>query len=145
MPDAPAGASRAGEPPLSPPVDEAAGHAERPSVPGESARPAGRTDPPVPDSPAQPASSPPSNPSNPSGQPTLSRRVPRANLAAGLRRDGEEGPEPAPPVRDPLAARDALSRFQASQRQAREAVGQDLPDDAGFRPGWGDLDGGPTR
>ena len=54
----------------------------------------------------------------------LRRRVPQANLAAGLRRDSGAQPEPdeAPVVRDPMAARTALSRFQAAQRAARGAV-----------------------
>jgi hypothetical protein len=54
----------------------------------------------------------------------LRRRVPQANLAAGLRRDSGAQPEPdeAPVVRDPMAARNALSRFQAAQRAARGAV-----------------------
>jgi signal transduction histidine kinase len=55
--------------------------------------------------------------------PQLRRRVPQANLAAGLRRESEQTPAEEPPVvRDPLAARNALSRFQAAQRAAREAV-----------------------
>ncbi|HEX6754793.1 MAG TPA: hypothetical protein VF109_02490, partial [Mycobacteriales bacterium] len=66
-------------------------------------------------------------------QPTLSRRVPQANLAAGLRRDSQDRTEPAPAtaVSHPAAARDALSRFQTSQRQAREAVrrGEIPPED----------------
>jgi signal transduction histidine kinase len=54
----------------------------------------------------------------------LRRRVPQANLAAGLRREAGSQPEPdeAPVVRDPMAARNALSRFQAAQRAARDAV-----------------------
>jgi hypothetical protein len=50
--------------------------------------------------------------------------VPQANLAAGLRRDAGAQPEPdeAAVVRDPMAARNALSRFQAAQRAARDAV-----------------------
>jgi hypothetical protein len=58
--------------------------------------------------------------------------VPQANLAAGLRRDagGQPEPEDAPVVRDPMAARNALSRFQAAQRAARDAV-------------EGDREGGP--
>ena len=54
--------------------------------------------------------------------PQLRRRVPQANLAAGLRRDAELQPPEDPVVRDPLAARNALSRFQAAQRAARDAV-----------------------
>ena len=59
--------------------------------------------------------------------PQLRRRVPQANLAAGLRRDAGAQPEPdgAPVVRDPMAARNALSRFQAAQRAARDAVDGD--------------------
>jgi hypothetical protein len=58
------------------------------------------------------------------GTPQLRRRVPQANLAAGLRRDAGAQPEPdeTPVVRDPMAARNALSRFQAAQRAARDAV-----------------------
>jgi hypothetical protein len=54
----------------------------------------------------------------------LHRRVPQANLAAGLRRDNGAQPphDEAPVVRDPMAARNALSRFQAAQRAARDAV-----------------------
>jgi signal transduction histidine kinase len=53
----------------------------------------------------------------------LRRRVPQANLAAGLRRDnGAQPHDEAPVVRDPMAARNALSRFQAAQRAARDAV-----------------------
>jgi hypothetical protein len=54
----------------------------------------------------------------------LRRRVPQANLAAGLRRESSTQPEPdeVPVVRDPMAARSALSRFQAAQRAARDAV-----------------------
>jgi hypothetical protein len=54
----------------------------------------------------------------------LRRRVPQANLAAGLRRDngGQPPHDEAPVVRDPMAARNALSRFQAAQRAARDAV-----------------------
>jgi hypothetical protein len=56
--------------------------------------------------------------------PQLRRRVPQANLAAGLRREAGAQPEPddIPVVRDPMAARNALSRFQAAQRAARDAV-----------------------
>jgi hypothetical protein len=53
----------------------------------------------------------------------LRRRVPQAHLAAGLRRDnGAQPHDEAPVVRDPMAARDALSRFQAAQRAARDTV-----------------------
>jgi hypothetical protein len=55
-------------------------------------------------------------------EPRLSKRVPQAHLAAGLRRDRDEVAEAPSAVRDPLSARDALSRFQASQRAAREQV-----------------------
>ena len=60
------------------------------------------------------------------GAPQLSRRVPQANLAAGLRR-APAAPAAAEPaaVRDPVAARDALSRFQASQRAARSALDEE--------------------
>jgi hypothetical protein len=61
--------------------------------------------------------------------PQLRRRVPQANLAAGLRRDGEpEAKDDTPVVRDPMTARNALSRFQAAQRAARDAVDGDRPD-----------------
>jgi hypothetical protein len=51
----------------------------------------------------------------------LTRRTPQANLADELRR-GEEDAPPAPvrPRRDPAETRSALSRFQATQRAARE-------------------------
>jgi hypothetical protein len=72
-------------------------------------------------------------------EPTLSQRVPQASLAAGLRREARAAPAQAPTpaqapapttaVGDPRTARDALSRFQASQRQAREAVRRgEVPD-----------------
>ena len=66
----------------------------------------------------------PRQPADERETPQLRRRVPQANLAAGLRRDAGAQPEPddAPVVRDPLAARNALSRFQAAQRAARDAV-----------------------
>jgi hypothetical protein len=52
-------------------------------------------------------------------RPRLTRRVPLANLAEGLRRPDEStGSEPQL-IRDPEQAREALSRFQASQRAAR--------------------------
>jgi signal transduction histidine kinase len=61
--------------------------------------------------------------------PQLHRRVPQANLAAGLRRDGEQpAHEETPVVRDPLAARNALSRFQAAQRAARDQVDGEHPE-----------------
>jgi signal transduction histidine kinase len=67
----------------------------------------------------------------PPGSAGLSRRVPRANLAEGLRRDAEPTPEqPATPIRDPDQAREALSRFQANQRAAR-AMLDDATDDGG--------------
>jgi hypothetical protein len=51
----------------------------------------------------------------------LLRRTPQANLADELRR-GDEGAATSPvrPARDPLETRSALSRFQATQRAARE-------------------------
>lgn len=61
--------------------------------------------------------------------PQLRRRVPQAHLAAGLRRETEQPPvEETPVVRDPMAARNALSRFQAAQRAARDQVEGDHPD-----------------
>jgi hypothetical protein len=57
----------------------------------------------------------------------LTRRTPQANLADELRRTGDPTSPAAPPAtrpahpeRDPERARSALSRFQASQRAARE-------------------------
>ncbi len=72
----------------------------------------------------------PRPPADDEGTQQLRRRVPQANLAAGLRRDAGAQPEPddAPVVRDPMAARNALSRFQAAQRAARDAVDGDLAD-----------------
>ncbi|HEY7100258.1 MAG TPA: ATP-binding protein [Mycobacteriales bacterium] len=66
----------------------------------------------------------PRPPADDGGTPQLRRRVPQANLAAGLRRDAGAQPDhdEAPVVRDPLAARNALSRFQAAQRAARDEV-----------------------
>jgi signal transduction histidine kinase len=67
----------------------------------------------------------------------LSRRVPRANLAEGLRRDAEPVAEqPATPIRDPDQAREALSRFQANQRAAR-AMLDGATDDGTGSPGSG--------
>jgi hypothetical protein len=54
-----------------------------------------------------------------SDRPRLSRRVPLANLAEGLRRPDESTETGPQPIRDPEQAREALSRFQASQRAAR--------------------------
>jgi signal transduction histidine kinase len=57
----------------------------------------------------------------------LRRRTPQANLADELRRSDEEAPAaPIRPRRDPAETRSALSRFQATQRAARE--GQDRKD-----------------
>jgi signal transduction histidine kinase len=67
------------------------------------------------------------------GGPRLSRRVPLANLAEGLRR-GQESPADEPQlIRDPQQAREALSRFQASQQAARAMLDgvDDPPDNAG--------------
>jgi signal transduction histidine kinase len=57
----------------------------------------------------------------------LRRRVPQANLAAGLRREAGAQPDhdETPVLRDPMAARNALSRFQAAQRAARDEVDGD--------------------
>ena len=59
--------------------------------------------------------------------PQLRRRVPQANLAAGLRREAGAQPDhdETPVVRDPMTARNALSRFQAAQRAARDEVDGD--------------------
>jgi signal transduction histidine kinase len=54
----------------------------------------------------------------------LRRRVPQASLANQLR--NEARPVEPSPLRDPEQAREALSRFQASQRAAREALGGGL-------------------
>jgi hypothetical protein len=51
--------------------------------------------------------------------PRLNRRVPLANLAEGLRRGQDPAASPPQLIRDPEQAREALSRFQASQRAAR--------------------------
>jgi signal transduction histidine kinase len=62
-------------------------------------------------------------------EPQLRRRVPQANLAAGLRRETEAAAaEETPVVRDPMTARNALSRFQAAQRAARSQVDGDQPE-----------------
>ncbi|MGH3904125.1 MAG: ATP-binding protein [Pseudonocardiaceae bacterium] len=59
----------------------------------------------------------------------LSRRIPQANLAPELRRspssDESVVAEPTAPPPDAERARDALSRFQASQQAAKEQVGAD--------------------
>ena len=123
-------------------------HTRQPTGPARPAlsEPAGRrsTAPaPTPPAPTPPAPTPPPpapaarpEPRPPAdGAPRLSRRVPQANLAAGLRREpasraGRTDPETGAVVRDAAAARDALSRFQASQRAARSTV---------------EGDGGPSR
>jgi signal transduction histidine kinase len=71
--------------------------------------------------------------------PQLSQRVPQANLVEGLRRmpSGSEQPQP---LRDPEQAREALSRFQASQRAARAALSGGSVDDPGNPNGSGDSD-----
>jgi hypothetical protein len=90
------------------------------------------TDPsrPVPTDPSRPDPSPLPEPRPPADEgPQLHRRVPQANLAAGLRRESEQAaPEQIPVVRDPMAARNALSRFQAAQRAARDVVDGDQPE-----------------
>jgi hypothetical protein len=56
--------------------------------------------------------------------------VPLANLAEGLRRGQEPASEQPQLIRDPKQAREALSRFQASQRAARAMLdGATKPDD----------------
>ncbi len=76
--------------------------------------------------------------------PRLSQRVPQANLAEGLRRtQGPSGPPPQP-LRDPEQAREALSRFQASQRMARALLDEGSIDDSGNRNGSGGADEGRT-
>ncbi len=96
----------------------------------EPGRPEPRSEPSEPNR-SSPAPLPePRPPADDEGTSPLRRRVPQANLAAGLRRDAGTQPEPddAPVVRDPMAARNALSRFQAAQRAARDAVDGDLAD-----------------
>ena len=62
-----------------------------------------------------------------SGDGGLTRRTPQANLAEELRRSDDSTPAaPIRPRRDPAETRSALSRFQATQRAARE--GQDRKD-----------------
>jgi hypothetical protein len=69
----------------------------------------------------------------------LTQRVPQANLAEGLRRpQGQSGP--AQPLRDPEQAREALSRFQASQRVARAMLDEGSVGDPGNRNGPGGAD-----
>jgi hypothetical protein len=91
-----------------------------------------RPEPPEP-RPAEPNGSAPvpmPEPRPPAEEGQLRRRVPQANLAAGLRRDnGAQPHDEAPVVRDPMAARNALSRFQAAQRAARDAVDGDRAED----------------
>jgi hypothetical protein len=67
------------------------------------------------------------------GSPRLNRRVPLANLAEGLRRGQEPATEQPQLIRDPKQAREALSRFQASQQAARAMLDgiDDSPDDSG--------------
>jgi signal transduction histidine kinase len=121
-------------PPLPPdPIDGSDGTA-RPGPEAQQAAADGwsswwtRSAPPTPkQSPAEPAADPapmpePRPPADDGEGVQLRRRVPQANLAAGLRRDAGSQPEPDenPVVRDPMAARNALSRFQAAQRAARD-------------------------
>ncbi len=95
--------------------------------------PRGPADPPPP--PAPPPPPPPS-----AAGPQLSRRVPQAHLAPGLRRaEGmAEDPDtpPDPPRPDAAQARTALSRYQASRRAAR-AVVEGSADDGGDQPSPG--------
>jgi signal transduction histidine kinase len=68
--------------------------------------------------------------------PRLSRRVPLANLAEGLRRGQEPAGGQPQLIRDPAQAREALSRFQASQRAARamlDGIGRPNDDSGGDR------------
>jgi hypothetical protein len=59
--------------------------------------------------------------------------VPQTHLAEELRRQPEPPPEP-PVIRNPLQAKEALSRFQASQRAARAML-----DDTSEAPGATDA------
>ena len=64
----------------------------------------------------------------------LARRTPQANLATELRRPAGSaqsavGAQPPRPARDALQARAALSRFQATQRAARQAGQPNLSTD----------------
>jgi signal transduction histidine kinase len=70
--------------------------------------------------------------------PRLNRRVPQANLAEGLRRQQEPAADQPQLIRDPAQAREALSRFQASQRAARAM----LDDGSTDGPGTADESGG---
>jgi hypothetical protein len=85
---------------------------------------------PEPTDPSRPDPSPLPEPRPPADEGLqLHRRVPQANLAVGLRRESEQAaPEQTPVVRDPMAARNALSRFQAAQRAARDVVDGDQPE-----------------
>jgi signal transduction histidine kinase len=72
-------------------------------------------------------------PDLPAPDSSLARRTPQANLADELRRGVQpepDGPDrPVRPRRDPAQARSALSRFQTTQRAAREAGRRDTDTD----------------
>jgi signal transduction histidine kinase len=71
------------------------------------------------DGPGRPLGAPDVLAGGPGG--SLTRRTPQANLADELRRGDQAAPEPTVrPRRDPAETRSALSRFQATQRAARE-------------------------
>ena len=55
-------------------------------------------------------------------EPLLSRRVPQANLAPELRRQGQAAGRADGPLPDAGEARAALSRYQASRQAARAVV-----------------------
>ena len=55
-------------------------------------------------------------------EPLLSRRVPQANLAPELRREGQAAGRADGPLPDAGEARAALSRYQASRQAARAVV-----------------------
>jgi len=92
--------------------------------------------------PPEPASAAGQRPWDPYSESTgaasgLKRRIPQSHLAPGLRREKTIADEQAAAIRDPVAARNALSRFQASQRVGREAAagGPDL-DASETRTSW---------
>ena len=77
----------------------------------------------------------PSSLDGPSADGGLLRRTPQASLAEELRRGDEPAaPEPVRPRRDPAETRSALSRFQATQRAARQGARTEPDADGKARP-----------
>jgi len=156
-------AGPAGSPPLAqPPLPTGrSGHAgdgpasqapsgPQPGRPGGADRPVGPPGPPAPpggtELPGNRAAPERSGSGGPSGAgagaddgPRLTQRVPQANLVEGLRRGPGQSEQPQP-LRDPEQAREALSRFQASQRAARALLEGGSTGESGNPNGSGGSD-----